>query len=234
MKDSSIVFKGTKDGLYIILKEDASFNTIKEHLNEKLNPSKSFFYGAKINNFRGKDLQKEEYFELKKIVEEQYGMELIGDYNSINDDGFIADSKDEINDYDYITEPEYGIEGKGLFIKGTIRSGQQIKHDGVITIIGDVNPGAYIEAEGSIIVMGIMRGIGHAGSKGDYSSYIAAYRLEPMQLRIGDIINRSPDGAQDILGVPEIAIVKRGMIVIEPYLSRRWIKVLRNIDNLLN
>ena len=96
-----------------------------------------------------------------------------------------------------------------------------IKYDGNITVIGDVNPGAHLEASGSIIVMGIMRGIGHAGCSGNYNTYIAAFRLEPMQLRIGDIITRSPDGKQYKSKVPEMAIVKRGMIVVEPYLPKK-------------
>ena len=221
MIENAIVFKGTKDGLYIMLKEEADFNIIKKQLETKIKPSKKFFEGAKINNFKGKRLSEEEYLELKTIVEDQYGMEVIGDYNTLFNNNFLDDSDDKITKYSNIIKPKYGEEEKGLLIRGTIRSGQLIKYDGIITVIGDVNPGAHIEAAGSIIIMGTMRGIGHAGYKGDYSACIAAFRLEPMQLRIGDIITRSPDGEQYKSKVPEMAIVKRGMIIIEPYLPMR-------------
>ena len=221
MIENAIVFKGTKDGLYIMLKEEADFDTIKGQLEEKIRPSRRFFQGAKINNFKGKSLSEKEYLELKHIVEEHYGMEVTGGYSILSNSFPSYDTEEKTTDYNRLTKLENGEEGKGLFVKGTIRSGQQIKHDGIITIIGDVNPGAYIEAGGSIIVMGTMRGIAHAGAEGDYGTYIAAFRLEPMQLRIGDIINRSPDGEQYKSKVPEMAIVKRGMIVIEPYLPMK-------------
>ena len=82
MNENAIVFKGTKDGLYIMLKEEADFDTIKDQLEKKIKPSKKFFEGAKIVNFKGKRISEEEYFELKYIVENQYGMEVTGEYNT--------------------------------------------------------------------------------------------------------------------------------------------------------
>lgn len=221
MSENAIVFKGTKDGLYIMLKEEADFDTIKDQLEKKIKPSKRFFEGAKIVNFKGKRISEEEYFELKHIVENQYGMEVTGEYNTLFTNNILDEADEKSKKYCSIVEPKYGEEEKGLFINGTVRSGQLIKYDGNITVIGDVNPGAHLEASGSIIVMGIMRGIGHAGCSGNYNTYIAAFRLEPMQLRIGDIITRSPDGKQYKSKVPEMAIVKRGMIVVEPYLPKK-------------
>jgi len=88
-------------------------------------------------------------------------------------------------------------------------------------VIGDVNPGAHIKAVGSVIIMGTMRGIVQAGVNGDYSAFIVAYKMQPTQLRIGDIITRSPDGMGSRFNNPEIAMVKQGMIVVEPYLRNR-------------
>lgn len=148
-------------------------------------------------------------------------MEVTGNYNTLYTNNILDNEDEKIRKYCSVVKPKYGEEEKGLFIKGTIRSGQLIKYDGNITVIGDVNPGAHLEASGSIIVMGIMRGIGHAGCGGNYNTYIAAFRLEPMQLRIGDIITRSPDGKQYKSKVPEMAVVRRGMIVVEPYLPKK-------------
>ncbi|MDF2522344.1 MAG: minC, partial [Clostridia bacterium] len=88
-------------------------------------------------------------------------------------------------------------------------------------IIGDVNPGAQIKATGCIVVMGTMRGVAHAGSNGNYEAFVAALNLQPAQIRIGDIITRSPDGLGARVAVPEMAVVKRGMIFVEPYLPNR-------------
>ncbi|MDD2481365.1 MAG: septum site-determining protein MinC [Lutispora sp.] len=222
MKDDAIVFKGTKEGLYVLLKEEMDFPNIVEQLEKKLKPSKSFFEGAKIVNFKGKSLSPGEYNELVAILQNQYGMQFIGDYETL-DNSIFLEKEEEKNQskLEPIINQRFGDEGKALFIKGTIRSGQMIKSNGSIVVLGDVNPGAYMEAAGSIIVMGNMRGTGHAGTQGDYNTYIAAFRLEPMQLRIGDIITRPPDGKQYSSKVPEMAVVRRGMIIVEPYLEKR-------------
>lgn len=214
MIKNEIVFKGTKDGLYIMLKEESSISEIIKQLEKKIKPSKRFFEGAKIKNFIGKNISEREYFELKNIIENRYGMEVVGGYESMHSNN-IYDADEKANKYTKVSES--GKEENGLIIRNTIRSGQLIKSESNITIVGDVNPGAHLEANGSIMIMGTIRGTAHAGFTGNYDAYIAAFRLEPMQLRIGDIIARSPDGIQYKSAVPEIAVVRRGMIVIEPY-----------------
>lgn len=73
-----------------------------------------------------------------------------------------------------------------LFITRTIRSGTRIEYPGHIVIVGDVNPGAEIVAEGNVIVWGRVRGMIHAGAKGDRSAFICALDLSANQLRIAD------------------------------------------------
>lgn len=73
-----------------------------------------------------------------------------------------------------------------LFVNKTIRSGTRIDYPGNIVIVGDVNPGAEIVAGGSVIVWGRVRGMIHAGAKGDRSAFICALDLSANQLRIAD------------------------------------------------
>ena len=80
-----------------------------------------------------------------------------------------------------------------LYVQRTLRSGQNLKSDGNIVIIGDVNPGAEIIAKGDITVWGVLGGIAHAGSDGNTYSRIRALKLNAIQLRIGDIFARRPD-----------------------------------------
>ena len=42
MAENAVIFKGTKEGLYIILKEEMDLNTIKYNLERKIKPSKRF------------------------------------------------------------------------------------------------------------------------------------------------------------------------------------------------
>ena len=56
-------------------------------------------------------------------------------------------------------------------------------------MLGDVNPGAEIIAEGNVIIWGRLRGMVHAGVKGNRSAVICALDLSPMQLRIADEVS---------------------------------------------
>jgi len=220
MSENAVVFKGTKEGLYILIKEEMNLDNIKDNLNEKIKPSKRFFEGAKIVNFKGKQLTREEFDELKDLVENDYGMSVLEEYSPNTD---MLSDKEEIKESTTYEKLPYDnvIQDKVLILRATVRSGQLIEYTGNIVIVGDVNPGAQIKATGSIIVMGTMRGVAHAGSNGDYGAFVSALNLLPAQIRIGDIITRSPDGLGIRTSVPEMAVVKRGMIFVEPYLPNR-------------
>ena len=220
MSENAVVFKGTKEGLYILIKEDMDLDKIKDNLKDKIKPSKRFFEGAKIVNFKGKKLTREEFDELKDLVENDYGMSVLGDYTQDTD--LLSDKEEAKENTAYEKLPyDNVIQDKVLMVRATVRSGQFIEYHGNIVIIGDVNPGAQIKATGSIVVMGTMRGVAHAGSNGDYGAFVSALNLLPAQIRIGDIITRSPDGLGIRTSVPEMAVVKRGLILVEPYLPNR-------------
>jgi septum site-determining protein MinC len=87
--------------------------------------------------------------------------------------------------------------------------------DGNIVILGDINPGAEVIAGGSILVMGCLRGMAHAGAFGDEKSVIAAFRLNPTQLRIANHITRPPDGETITVNNPELARIRADKVIIE-------------------
>lgn len=108
-----------------------------------------------------------------------------------------------------------------LYIKKTIRSGQSISSDGNLLIIGDVNPGAEIIAKGDITVWGILAGIAHAGSNGNNYAKIRALKLNPVQIRIGEVFARRPDTVnvpfvqKTSEYTPEEAFTFKGTIIIK-------------------
>lgn len=113
-------------------------------------------------------------------------------------------------------------EGRTKYLKRTIRSGQVYEYSGNLVIIGDINPGAEVYAAGNIVVVGAIRGSVHAGCTGNDKSFIAAFSLEPQIIRIADIMTRSPeDGIKP--AYPEVARVKNGSIIVEPYLVNKYI-----------
>jgi septum site-determining protein MinC len=101
-------------------------------------------------------------------------------------------------------------------VVGPVRSGVILDHPGHLVVLGDVNPGAEVRAEGNIIILGRLRGIAHAGI-GRERGFILALRLEPQQLRIGRLVARAPDAASS---GTEIAYVTDRSIVVERYAGK--------------
>ena len=99
--------------------------------------------------------------------------------------------------------------------QGTVRSGEYIESAGDLLILGDVNPGAKVSAEGNIIIWGRLLGIAHAGSKGNSDATISALQLRPLQIRIGKKIARGPKEKPQI-GLAEQARIDSDEIIILP------------------
>jgi septum site-determining protein MinC len=76
-----------------------------------------------------------------------------------------------------------------LFITRTLRSGKRVEFPGNGVVLGDVNAGAEIIADGHVVVWGRVRGMIHAGAKGDRSAVICALDLSATQLRIADEVS---------------------------------------------
>ncbi len=226
MTDSTVTFKGTVNGLSIILKQDASFEEIVESMKIKIDNAGKFFRGAKLAvRYKGRVLSESEKEELHQLLKRESGATILSfeeevtEVNSIgtqNNSAASGERNNQIKKYMYFKGIE---EGQTKFYRGTVRSGQLITFDGNIVIIGDVNPGAVIEATGNIVVMGMLRGVVHAGSNGNKEAIVAALGLYPTQLRIADIITRPPDEkASAVNHIPEMAYVKGDMLYVERYL----------------
>ena len=102
------------------------------------------------------------------------------------------------------------------FQHGSLRSGQIIRFRGSVVVLGDVNPGAEILAEGNVIVLGNLKGLVHAGCMGNDRCFICALCLTPSQLRIADKITYMPNDAKDWGGAPQYAFISDGQIYIAP------------------
>lgn len=93
-----------------------------------------------------------------------------------------------------------------LYIQMTLRSGTEIRHNGTVIVMGDLNPGGSIIAEGDILVWGRLRGVAHAGCKGNSKALIMALQMEPTQIRIADYVARAPE-TPPAQYFPEVAYV---------------------------
>lgn len=102
---------------------------------------------------------------------------------------------------------------KAYLYEGCLRSGDCLEHGGTVVVLGDVNPGAQIRAAGDVIVWGRLRGMAHAGSRGNAAARIAALQLQPQQVRIASTTALGPGERPP--GQPEQAVQRNGQIVIE-------------------
>jgi septum site-determining protein MinC len=101
--------------------------------------------------------------------------------------------------------------------KGTVRSGERISSNGNLCIIGDVNPGAIVSAKKNIYVWGKLLGIAFAGKSENTNASIASLYLNPLQLRIADVIAIGPkDKPKNCY--PEIAVIEKQTIIIKPHI----------------
>ena len=101
------------------------------------------------------------------------------------------------------------------FHQGTIRSGEYLDSAGDLLILGDVNPGAKVRAEGSIMIWGKLLGIAHAGRKGNSKATISALQLRPVQLRIAEKVARGPND-KPLMVFAEQARIDSEEIIISP------------------
>ena len=101
--------------------------------------------------------------------------------------------------------------------EGTVRSGDRISSNGNLSIIGDVNPGAIVSAKKNIFVWGKLLGVAFAGKNGNNNASIASLYLNPLQLRIADIIAIGPK-EKPKNHYPEIAVIENKTINIKPYI----------------
>ena len=107
---------------------------------------------------------------------------------------------------------------KGYILhEGTVRSGERISSNGNLCIIGDVNPGAIVSAKKNIYVWGKLLGVAFAGKSGNKNASISSLYLNPLQLRIADVIAIGPkDKPKNFY--PEIAVIDKQTIIIKPYI----------------
>ncbi len=189
-----IQLKGVRDGVKIVVSTTAKQPAITVELEEKLKQTKELFQmKSEITAYvEGPTLGYSDKIAMQKIIYKVLGENVL----------IMFEQKKTV------------INPETVFYMGTLRSGQNVTSNGHLIIKGDVNPGAEVTAAGNVVVLGSLKGIVHAGSEGNRDAIVAAMQLNPTQIRIADIITRSPDDAQEA-PEPEYAYIKDDRIYID-------------------
>lgn len=211
--NNSVVIKGNKDGMIIHLDENIEFDQLKELVIEKFRSASKFFDKANIAlSFEGRELNADEERQILDIIakESELNVVCVIDHDSMRQEFFRKIVKSKLEDQAAHT---------GQFYKGTLRSGQVLESESSIIVLGDVNPGGKIIAKGNVIVLGSLKGNVFAGASGNQNAFVVAIEMEPMQIRIGDVIARCSDGTltkgKSKVSESKIAYVEEGNIYIE-------------------
>ena len=216
MMDERIIIKGNKSGLIaeINMHKFSDFTEMLELLLARLSKGKRFYrrstltINTSLNLINDKDVE-----HLGKVLFDEID---IKDIIWQDDNAKEKEKEKEKKTFSGV------YEGKTKFLRKTVRGGQSIRYNGNIVIIGDINSGAEVTAAGNIIVLGAIKGNVSAGANGNTKAIIAAFSLQPEILKISNIVTLSPDDSEEP-EYPEVAKVKDGAIIVEPYLPNKYI-----------
>ncbi|MFZ5908567.1 MAG: septum site-determining protein MinC [Chloroflexota bacterium] len=195
VQTNSVQIKGLRDGLLITL-GSGEWKELELALLQQIKVRQSFFQGARIALDVGSQaLRVNELSALRDRLSEQ-GVTI---WAVISESPATEKTAQLLGMATRIAKPrpqeertylaDDASENAALFIGKTLRSGTRIEFPGHVIVFGDVNPGAEIIAEGNVFVWGRVRGMIHAGSKGDAQAVIGALDLSPTQLRIADQVS---------------------------------------------
>lgn len=193
-----------RNQIVIKIAEDAEQWRIVKALTKKLPELKKLYKDDKTPiKIIGKVLKNKEIDEIQELIKDNIDVDIEFDMpKSLGLSSITRTFKQEIAVSDT------------KFHKGSLRSGQKIETEGSLVVLGDVNSGAEVIASDNIVVLGSLRGLAHAGAKGNEKAIIAAGNLDAVQIRIANIL-REIDRDEEPMHRQAYVYVDNGKIVIE-------------------
>ena len=178
MKNNNISINLKKDEILIKLNDKMTKEEIIEALRKKL-PELKKFYKEEKNPIKvtGKILKNKEIDEIESLIKEKLDVKI--DFDMPKSLGLSGIKR--------VYDKEIAM-SETKFHKGSLRSGQKIEVEGSLVILGDVNSGAEVVASDNIVVLGTLRGLAHAGAKGNKQAVVAAGLFDAVQIRIANIV----------------------------------------------
>lgn len=204
MRKSSVSINLRKNEIIIKISEEAEQKDIIYSLRKKLPELKKLYKDEKTPiKVTGKVMKNKEIDEIQKLIKSQIDVEI--DFDMPKSLGLSSIRR--AFDQEIATS-------ETKFHRGSLRSGQKLETEGSIVIIGDVNSGAEVIASDNIVVLGNLRGLAHAGAKGNKKAIIAAGLLDTVQIRISNIV-KEIDRDEEPLHEQAYVYVHEDKIIIE-------------------
>ncbi|ORU01252.1 Septum site-determining protein MinC [Anaerovibrio sp. JC8] len=212
MSRDLVTIKGGKDGFRLLVDSSASMEEIEAEIKKKLDANPGFFPEGTKFELEVADLDRS----VKKGIGQILSQHGLGVELSARKEAPAKPKEQPQPVSQAAIQHDGNVEAQEMtVVDHTIRGGEEVTSQGSVLIMGNVNPGAQIIAGGSIDIRGTCRGMVHAGAWGDTSAVVIADRLMPTQIRIANMIARSPD-IMEKNNFAERASIKDGQIIIEP------------------
>ena len=178
MKSNYVSINLRKDEIVIKLDENAEQEQLVTALKKKLTELKKLYKDEKTPiRVTGKVLKNKEIDEIQDLIKEKIDVDI--DFDTPKTLGLSGIKK--------TFDKEIAM-SETKFHRGSLRSGQRMETEGSLVILGDVNSGAEVVASENIVVLGALRGLAHAGAKGNKQAIIAAGLFDAVQVRIANIV----------------------------------------------
>lgn len=208
--NNSVIIKGNKDGLTILVNEELHYEEFIEVLKVKFQDSKNFFRRASMAlAIKGIKLTEKQERQIIDIIEECSEMKIIClvDDNEVTNARFIRAKKNQ----EYLEKSQ-----TGTFFKGNIKRGEIFESKNSVIILGDVSFGATVISAGNIVVLGSLKGYAYAGADNEDNCFIAALDMKPSHLKINDVSAKT-SGYFKLLSSrgPKIAYLNHKRIVVD-------------------
>lgn len=208
-----ILIKADRAGFTLIPAPEAPFADVMEFMDHKLEESRDFFKNSQMvldltNRPMGSD-------EISALCDKLYQKATVRvvEIRLGEDLSFtVTGAQNKVR-----TAPEADRQSRDMIpviVRNTCRSGVRVVSASDCVVLGDVNPGAEIIADGDVIIYGILRGVAHAGAAGDRSARIWALSFEPNQIRIADLVAVPPRGGKPVQRRFEIAEIRNSVIQV--------------------
>ncbi len=167
-----------KNQILIKINDNAEQKEIVDSLKKKLPELKKMYKDEKTPiTVTGKILKNKEIDEIQELIKRNIDVEI--DFDMPKSLGLSSITR---------TFNKEIATSETKFHRGSLRSGQKMESEGSLVILGDVNSGAEVMASDNIVVLGALRGLAHAGAKGNKQAIISAGLLDTVQIRIANVI----------------------------------------------
>ncbi len=176
--DNFVTINLKQEEIILKISEQATQEEIIKCMEEKIPQLSKMYKKEQIPiSVTGKVLKEKEMEEVKNLIKKDINVEV--KFDTPKEMGLSEIKKV----YERDTETS-----ETKYYRGSLRCGQKVEFEGSIVIMGDVNGGAEVIAGENIIVIGTLRGLAHAGAKGNKKAIISASAIDTPQIRIANLV----------------------------------------------